>query len=69
MSSYFILAFVNSIAISSGYPFKKSIFTSTFMYFTYIFIFLGFTFLYIDFLTYNKNYTFEKIIVRVYGWG
>lgn len=69
MSTYFILAFINSVAISSGYPFKKNIFTSKLMYVAFIVIFLSFSCLYIDFLTYNKSFILEKIIVGYYGWG
>lgn len=68
MSTYYIFLVISAIALSSGYPFKKSIFTSPFMHLSIYLLLIPFAFLYIDWLVYS-NFYLEKFIVYYYRWG
>lgn len=68
MNTYFLLTCIFGVAISSEYPYKKSIFTSFLFYIGVFFIFIPFSLLYLDFIFYN-HYYLEMIAVGFYGWG
>lgn len=68
MNTFFLLTLVFGIAITSAYPFKKSIFTNIFIYMAIFIVFIPFSLLYLDFIFY-ENYYIQKLIVGLYGWG